>query len=105
MRISDWSSDVCSSDLFPSSYQLASPYLAEDSIIRVKGSLSKDKDQPEIRDQEVSLPDISEGPNGPVVISLPFTRDTAHVVEQLREVFGTHPGMSEVQLRLLRRDR
>src|SRR3546814_13052819 len=77
MRISDWSSDVCSSDLFPSSYQLASPYLAEDSIIRVKGSLSKDKDQPEIRAQEVSLPDISEGPNGPVVISLPSTRCTA----------------------------
>ncbi|NYG57958.1 DNA polymerase-3 subunit alpha [Nocardioides daedukensis] len=88
---------------FPSSYQLASPYLAEDSIIRVKGSLSKDKDQPEIRAQEVSLPDISEGPNGPVVISLPSTRCTAPVVEQLREVLGTHPGMSEVQLRLLSR--
>jgi DNA polymerase-3 subunit alpha len=57
--------------LFPSSYQLASTYLTEDAIIRVKGSLSRDKDQPELRAQEVTVPDLSDGPSGPVVISLP----------------------------------
>ncbi|MDP3891352.1 DNA polymerase III subunit alpha [Nocardioides sp.] len=88
---------------FPSTYQLVSPHLAEDSIIRVRGSLSRDKDQPEIRGQEVSIPDLSDGPSGPVVISLPSTRCTAPVVEQLKDVLGTHPGMTEVQLRLMTR--
>ena len=35
------------------------------------------KDQPEITGQEVTVPDLSEGPSGPVVISLPSTRCTA----------------------------
>ncbi|WP_114422688.1 DNA polymerase III subunit alpha [Nocardioides houyundeii] len=89
--------------LFPSAYQLAAPYLSQDAIVRVKGSLSRDKDQPEIRGQEITVPDLSDGPSGPVVISLPSTRCTAPVVDQLRDVLSTHPGMTEVQLRLLTR--
>ncbi|MFB9314907.1 DNA polymerase III subunit alpha [Nocardioides plantarum] len=89
--------------LFPSSYQLASPMLQEDAILTVKGRLSKSKDQPEIHGQEVSMPDLSEGPSGPVTISLPSTRCTAPVIEQLRDVLGTHPGMTEVRLKLLSR--
>ena len=37
------------------------------------------------------------------MISLPSTRCTPPVVAQLRDVLGTHPGMTEVQLRLLTR--
>jgi len=91
--------------LFPSSYQLASTYLVEDAIITVKGRLSKSKDQPEIHGQEVSVPDISDGPSGPVVISLPQTRCTPPVVAQLKDVLGTHRGVTEVRLRLLNRDK
>jgi DNA polymerase-3 subunit alpha len=90
--------------LFPSAYQLAGPHLVEDAIITVKGRLSRQKDQPEIHGQEVTVPDLSDGPSGPVVISLPSTRCTPPVVEQLRDVLGTHPGMTEVRLRLLTRE-
>ncbi len=89
--------------LFPSSYQLASTYLGEDNIITVKGRLSRSKDVPEIHGQEVTVPDLSDGPSGPVVITLPATRCTGPVVEQLKEVLGTHPGMTEVRLKLLNR--
>jgi DNA polymerase III subunit alpha len=89
--------------LFPSSYTLASTLLVEDNIVRIKGQLSRDKDQPELRAQEVTAPDLTQGPAGPVVISLPSTRCTPPVVAQLRDVLGTHPGMTEVQLRLLTR--
>ena len=51
----------------------------------------------------MTVPDISEGPTGPVVISMPATRCTAPVVEQLKDVLATHPGMTEVQLKLLSR--
>lgn len=89
--------------LFPSAYTLASTLLVEDQIVRIKGQLSRDKDQPELRAQEVTAPDLTQGPTGPVVISLPSTRCTPPVVAQLRDVLGTHPGMTEVQLRLLTR--
>jgi len=87
--------------LFPSAYQLASTLLQEDAIITVKGRLSRSKDQPELHGQEVSVPDLSDGPSGPVVISLPSTRCTPPVVEQLKDVLGTHPGVTEVRLRLM----
>lgn len=90
--------------LFPSAWQLAGHVIAEDAIITVKGRLSRQKDQPEIHGQEVSVPDLSDGPSGPVVISLPSTRCTPPVIEQLKDVLGTHPGMTEVRLRLLTRE-
>src|SRR5918994_6364422 len=52
--------------LFPSAYQLASPYLSEDAILTVKGRLSRSKDQPEVHGQEISVPDLSEAQTGPV---------------------------------------
>ncbi len=89
--------------LFPSSYQLASTLLVEDAILTVKGRLSRQKDQPELHGQEVTVPDLADGPSGPVVISLPSTRCTGPVIEQLKDVLGTHPGMTEVRLRLMTR--
>ncbi len=87
--------------LFPSAYQLASTLLNEDAIVTIKGRLSRSKDQPELHGQEVSLPDLTDGPSGPVVISLPSTRCTPPIVEQLKDVLSTHRGMTEVRLRLM----
>ena len=100
-RTSTVRSTCCSSR---SSWQLAGHLISEDAIITVKGRLSRSKDQPEIMGQEVTLPDLSDGPSGPVVISLPSTRCTPPVVDQLKDVLRTHPGMTEVRLRLLTRD-
>ena len=90
--------------MFPSTYRLASPYLTEDAIIRVRGQLDTDRDSAQLRGQEVTVPDLDVAGDGPVVISLPSTRCTAPVVSQLREVLATHPGLTEVRLRLLARD-
>jgi DNA polymerase III subunit alpha len=90
--------------LFPSVYQLAANVLSEDAIVTVRGRLSRQKDQPELHGQEVTLPDLNDEARGPVVIALPLTRCTGPVVEQLKEVLGTHPGMSEVRLKLQARD-
>lgn len=90
--------------LFPSAYQLASPHLVPDAIITVRGRLSRSKEQPELHGQEISVPDLESRTDGPVVISLPSTRCTAPVIAQLKEVLSTHPGLTEVQLRLLTRD-
>ena len=59
--------------------------------------------QPEIRGEEVTVPDLTDDRTGPVVVSLPITRCTPPVVDQLKEVLRTHPGVTEVHLRLLGR--
>ncbi|KAB2807580.1 DNA polymerase III subunit alpha [Pimelobacter simplex] len=90
--------------LFPSSYRLAAPYLTEDAIIRVRGQLDTERDTAQLRGQEVTVPDLERGSDGPVVISLPSTRCTGPVVQQLREVLVSHAGLTEVRLQLLSRD-
>ncbi len=90
--------------LFPSAYQLASPLLQQDAILTVRGRLSRSKEAPELHGQEVTVPDLETSTDGPVVISLPSTRCTPPVVSQLKDVLATHPGLTEVRLRLLTRD-
>ncbi|MFZ3417604.1 hypothetical protein, partial [Arthrobacter sp. 3Tela_A] len=50
--------------------------------------------------QELTVPDLSEGHSGPVVISMATYKATETVVTQLGDVLRTHPGTSEVQIRL-----
>ncbi|MBZ5736828.1 DNA polymerase III subunit alpha [Nocardioides mangrovi] len=91
--------------LFPSSWQLAGHLVSEDAIITVRGRLNRSKEQPEIMGQEVTLPDLSDGPSGPVVIKLPQTRINPSTVDGLKEVLRTHPGVTEVHLKVLMRDK
>ena len=91
--------------LFPSAYQLASTLLVQDAVITVKGRLSKSKEVPELHGQEVSSPDLSQGPQGPVIVSLPQTRCTPPVVGQFKDILATHPGVTEVRLRLMSRQK
>jgi len=91
--------------LFPSAWQLSGHMVSEDAIVTVRGRLSRSKDQPEIMGQEVSLPDLSDGPSGPVVIKLPQTRVNTQTVDHLKEVLRTHPGITEVHLKVLMRDK
>ena len=54
---------------------------------------------------ELSLPDVSDAPSGPVVITLPAVRCTPPVVQQLSAVLRSYPGLTEVRLRLLKPDK
>ncbi len=85
---------------FPQTYAACGTLLAEDAIVLVKGRLDRREDVPRIIAMDVTIPDVSEGERGPVVISLAATRCTPPVVERLKEVLATHPGTTEVRLRL-----
>ncbi|MBA3529343.1 MAG: DNA polymerase III subunit alpha, partial [Propionibacteriaceae bacterium] len=86
--------------LFPKAYDLVSTVLATDTVVRVKGRVKADDESVSLTGMEVTLPDITGAPAGPVVISLPVVRCTPPVVQQLRQVLAAHPGMTEVRLRL-----
>jgi DNA polymerase-3 subunit alpha len=87
--------------LFPRAYELVSTVLAPDTVVRVKGRVKHDDESVSINASELTLPDITDPVTGPVVISLPAVRCTPPVVQQLRTVLSSHPGMTEVRLRLL----
>jgi DNA polymerase-3 subunit alpha len=50
--------------------------------------------------QELTVPDLSEGHSGPVVISMLQHKATETAVTALGDVLRTHPGTSEVLIRL-----
>ncbi|MBE0009855.1 MULTISPECIES: DNA polymerase III subunit alpha [unclassified Arthrobacter] len=75
--------------------------LAEDLIVVVRGRLQRrDDGAVTLNAQELSVPDLSEGHSGPVVISMAHHKATETAVVALRDVLRTHPGTSEVQIRL-----
>ena len=85
---------------FPATYAAAAMHLAEDAVVLVRGRLDKREDSPKLIAMELTVPDLSTGPRGPVVISLPTVRCTPPLVERLKEVLGTHRGTTEVHLQL-----
>jgi len=85
---------------FPKTYLAVSTMLGNDVVCVVKGRVNNRDDAISIFAQELTLPDIKDGPRGPVVLTLPTARVTAAVAERLRRVLGEHPGVTEVHLRL-----
>ena len=86
---------------FPKTWAEVSEKVTRDQIVVVKGRISRRDDQPSLFGSEVTVPELTEGPRGPVLVSMPAARCTPPVVERLREVLGSHPGTTEVQLKLM----
>ncbi len=85
---------------FPSAYATVAPLLRTDVVCVVRGRVSSRDDSVSVFAQELTLPDIKEGPRGPVVVSLPLQRATDAVAQEIRRVLGEHPGVTEVHLKL-----
>src|SRR4051794_9566944 len=86
---------------FPKTWAQVSDKIVRDQIVVVKGRISRRDDTPSLFAAEVTVPELTEGPRGPVLVSMPAARCTPPVVERLREVLGSHPGTTEVQLKLV----
>jgi DNA polymerase III subunit alpha len=91
--------------VFPKVAELFAPLLRPDAILLVKGRTDRD-----VRDDSVKLiaMEISEpklGREEPLVIVLPVDACTSVVVNQLKDVLGSHPGSTQVYLRLAKSDK
>jgi DNA polymerase-3 subunit alpha len=86
---------------FPKAYEEHGIHLAEDAVLLVRARIDKREDAPRLMAMEVAIPDISQGPRGPIVITLPANRCTPPVVDRLKDVLAGHPGATEVHLSLL----
>jgi DNA polymerase-3 subunit alpha len=85
---------------FPSAYMTVSTMLGHDVVCVVRGRLNRRDETPTIFAQELTLPDIKEGPRGPLVVTLPLARATNGVAERIKLVLGQHPGVTEVHVKL-----
>jgi DNA polymerase-3 subunit alpha len=85
---------------WPKTYMTISTMLAEDTVAVIKGRLKKGDDGAELLANELMLPDIRQGPRGPVVLSMPLTRATDGLAHRLKGVLANHPGTTEVQVQL-----
>jgi DNA polymerase-3 subunit alpha len=85
---------------FPSAYMTVSTMLGHDVVCVVRGRLNRRDETPTIFAQELTLPDIKDGPRGPVVVTLSLARATNDVAERIKRVLNEHPGVTEVHLKL-----
>ncbi|MFL6099101.1 MAG: DNA polymerase III subunit alpha [Actinomycetales bacterium] len=85
---------------FPQTFEQVRNLLRQDLICVVRGRLNRRDDVPTLYAMELTIPDVTEAPRGPVVISLPPTKLTPPVAEQLKDVLADHPGVTEVHVRL-----
>ncbi len=87
---------------FGQAYGPIASVLAEDLIVVVKGRFQRRDDGAiSISAQEMTIPEISEdGLAGPVVISMQHHKATEPVVNALGQVLKTHPGNTEVRVKL-----
>ncbi|MHA7134907.1 DNA polymerase III subunit alpha [Oerskovia turbata] len=85
---------------FGETYLAYSTILAEDQVVVLRGRVRRRDETMQLQAMEVSLPDISTVAETPVLVTLPESRCTQPVVERLREILSTHPGVTEVHLKL-----
>jgi DNA polymerase-3 subunit alpha len=85
---------------FGETYLSYATVLAEDAVVTVRGRVRRRDETVQLQAVEVSIPDVSAVDARPVTIAMQVSRCTPPVVEKLREILATHPGVTEVNLRL-----
>ena len=85
---------------FPQTYAAYAASITEDAVVVVKGRVDRRDDAPKLIAMDLTVPDLSAADSAPFVVSLPVARCVPPVVERLKEVLVTHPGPTEVHLRL-----
>ncbi|MCL2849454.1 MAG: DNA polymerase III subunit alpha, partial [Micrococcales bacterium] len=85
---------------FGETYVGYSSVLAEDTVLAIKGRVRRRDETVQLQAMEVTVPDTSRADDAPLVIHLSATGCTPALVERLREVLVTHPGTTEVHIRL-----
>lgn len=86
---------------FGQTYGPIANVLAEDLIVVVKGRLQKRDDGAiTLNAMEMTVPDLTEGMSGPLVISMPEHKANEQILEALKSVLNDHRGNTEVKMHL-----
>jgi DNA polymerase-3 subunit alpha len=86
---------------FPRTYMTVQTMLTQDVVAVVRGRVSTRDDSVSIFAEDLTLPEVTDGPRGPVTLTMDLRRATSARIEQIKEVLGQHPGSTEVHLKLV----
>ena len=85
---------------FAKTYTQYALTLVEDRIVTIRGRVDRRDEQVRFSAVEMSSLDVSSGPVGPLMISLPISQCTPPIVERVKEILRSHPGKREVHLHI-----
>ena len=85
---------------FSNTYNQYALTLIEDRVVTIRGRVDRREDQVRFSAFEMSPLDITSGPVGPLLISLPISSCTPPIVERIKEILRSHPGKREVHLQI-----
>ena len=85
---------------FSNTYNQYALTLIEDRVVTIRGRVDRREDQVRFSAFEMSPLDITSGPVGPLLISLPMSSCTPPIVERIKEILRSHPGKREVHLQI-----
>jgi DNA polymerase-3 subunit alpha len=74
--------------------------LTEDRVVTVRGRFERRDDVVRFTALEMKSLDISTGPIGPLLISLPISQCTPPIVDRMKEILRSHPGKREVHMQI-----
>jgi DNA polymerase-3 subunit alpha len=85
---------------FANTYTTHAMNLVEDRVVVIRSRIDRREENVRLTALDMSMPDVSAAPTGPVVITLDSARVTAPIVERMKEILRSHPGNREVHLRI-----
>ncbi len=85
---------------FANTYTTHAMNLIEDRVVVIRGRIDRREENLRITALDMSMPDVSAAPTGPVVITIDSARVTAPLVERMKEILRSHPGNREVHLKV-----
>ena len=93
---------------FPATYAQVALSISEDAVVAIKGRTDAREDAVKLIASDLQVLDTTasvDAPRGPVRLTIAPARCTPPLVDRLKDVLATHPGTSEVHLRLVNGDR
>jgi len=85
---------------FSNTYTQYALSLTEDRVVVIRGRADRRDDLLRFTALEMTIPDISNAPTGPLSLTMPIAQCTPPIIERLKEILRTHPGNREVHLHL-----
>ena len=72
------------------------------ALMSIAPLVDRRDDTPRIMAMDMSMPDVTHNPDTkPITLTMPITRCTPPLVDQLKEILVSHPGDAEVHVHLL----
>ena len=85
---------------FSNTYNQYAMSLVEDRIVKVRGRVDWREENIRFTAMELNSIDVSQGPVGPLIISVSAATCTPPMIERMKEILRSHPGKREVHLQV-----